>query len=80
MSDISLAGNRAHSASQRPTTASLSPLVSCPPAQNLLALIFVYSGPSGAVHDVREKDFSALILTASVYEITDCDLALALSR
>ena len=44
------------------------------------ALIFVYSDPSGAVHDVREKDFSALILTASVYEITDCDLPLALSR
>ena len=80
MSDIPPAGNLAHRASNQPTTASLSPLVSCPPAQNLLALIFVYSGPSGEVPDACEKDFSAHILAASVHEITDCDLTLALSQ
>ena len=41
-----------------------------------LALIFVYSDPSGEVPDAYEKDFSALILAASVYKITDCDLTL----
>ena len=45
-----------------------------------LALIFEYSDPSAEVPDAREKDFSAHILTASVYEITDSDLTLALSR
>ena len=80
MSDIVLAGNRAHSASQRPTPPSPSPSVAQPSPQNLLALIFVYSDPSAEVPDAHEKDFSAHILAASVYEITDCDLALALSR
>ena len=80
VSDIILAGNRAHSASQRPTPLSLSLPVSCLAAQNLLALIFVYSGSSGEVPDAHEKDFSAHILAASVYGITDCDLTLALSQ
>ena len=47
---------------------------------NRLALIFEYSDPSGEVHDVRENGLSAHILAASVYEITDSDLTLALSR